>query len=365
MEVQVALGERSYHIMIQPGLLQDAQALAQQLPHREIVLITNDTIKQHYAAIFEHAFADRVFCYISIPDGEQYKTIDTWQQVLTQLIEQRYSRHVALIALGGGVVGDLTGFVAASYQRGVDYIQVPTTLLAQVDSSVGGKTAVNHELGKNLIGAFHQPKCVLIDPDTLHTLPKREYIAGLAEVFKYGLICDAAFFAWLCEHRKALCERDTEAVMFAIARSCALKADVVAQDEKESGLRAILNFGHTFGHAIEAVTQYQRFLHGEAVAIGMVIAARLSQHMDLLTKQEVQTIETWLHEVGLPTAIPTDLSESELIEAMQGDKKRTEKGLKFIILPHIGKADIISHVEKKLLLTIKSGYNYRRICKWF
>ena len=214
MEVQVALGERSYPIIIEPGLLQDTQALASQITQREIVVVTNDTVGQHYAAIVEQAFAGRAFSCITIPDGEQYKTIDTWQQVLTQLLERRYSRNVALIALGGGVVGDLTGFVAASYQRGVDYIQVPTTLLAQVDSSVGGKTAVNHVLGKNLIGAFHQPKRVLIDPDTLTTLPEREYTAGLAEVVKYGLICDSAFFDWLCEHREALCQRETKAVMF-------------------------------------------------------------------------------------------------------------------------------------------------------
>ena len=354
MEVQVALGERSYPIIIEPGLLQDAQALANQITQREIVLITNDTVGQHYAAIFERAFADRAFSRITIPDGEQYKSIDTWQQVLTQLLEKRHSRNVVLIALGGGVVGDLTGFVAASYQRGVDYIQVPTTLLAQVDSSVGGKTAVNHALGKNLIGAFHQPKRVLIDPDTLSTLPKREYAAGLAEVVKYGLICDAAFFAWLCEHREALCQRETQVVMFAIARSCALKAEVVAQDEKESGLRAILNFGHTFGHAIEAVTQYQRFLHGEAVAIGMVLAARLSQQLDAISVAEVNTIQDWLQQVGLPTAVPEDLSADALIDAMQSDKKRTDKGLRFVVLNRVGQAEVNTDIDQKILNSLCS-----------
>ena len=349
MEVQVALGERSYPIIIEPGLLQDAQALAQHITQREMVLITNDTVGQHYAAIFERAFADRMFSRITIPDGEQYKNIDTWQQVLTQLLEKRYSRNVVLIALGGGVVGDLTGFVAASYQRGVDFIQVPTTLLAQVDSSVGGKTAVNHTLGKNLIGAFHQPKRVLIDPDTLSTLPEREYVAGLAEVFKYGLICDAAFFAWLCEHREALCQRETKAVMFAIARSCALKAEVVAQDEKESGLRAILNFGHTFGHAIEAVTHYHRFLHGEAVAIGMVLAARLSEQLGALSAAEVDTVQNWLQQIGLPTTVPGDLSADALIDAMQGDKKRTDKGVRFVVLTHIGQAKVTADIDQKLL----------------
>jgi len=271
--VDIALGSRSYPIMIGPGLLEDQGLLASHVTARSLLIVTNETVGPLYLARLQGALSDRRLASISLPDGEQHKTLDSFARIIDALIANRMNRDAAVVALGGGVVGDMAGFAAACYQRGIDYIQVPTTLLAQVDSSVGGKTGVNHPAAKNMIGAFHQPRCVIADTTTLQTLPAREYRAGIAEIIKYGLIYDRAFLDWLEAHCERLAARDDAAVMHAVRRSCEIKAAVVSADEREQGLRAILNLGHTFGHAIETASGYGTWLHGEAVAAGMGVAA--------------------------------------------------------------------------------------------
>ncbi|MDY0067608.1 MAG: 3-dehydroquinate synthase, partial [Steroidobacteraceae bacterium] len=271
--IDIDLGARSYPILIGPNLLQDAATLAAHIPSRQVLIVTNETVAPLYLQKLQDALEGRRIGAVVLPDGEQHKTLATMTRIIDALVEHGMNRDACVVALGGGVIGDMAGFAAACYQRGVDYVQVPTTLLAQVDSSVGGKTGVNHPRAKNMIGAFHQPRCVIADTATLHTLPIREYRAGLAEVVKYGLISDAAFLERLENSVEALLARDSEAVMQAVRRSCEIKAQVVARDEREQGLRAILNLGHTFGHAVEAAVGYGEWLHGEAVAAGMVMAA--------------------------------------------------------------------------------------------
>ena len=282
-QVGIELGERSYPILIGPGLLQDGSLLQSHIKARDVLVVTNETIAPLYLQAVTQALGDRRISSVILPDGEEYKTLESYARILDALIQARMNRDAAVIALGGGVVGDMAGFAAASYQRGIDYIQIPTTLLAQVDSSVGGKTAVNHPQAKNMIGAFYQPRCVIADTATLSTLPDREYRAGIAEVVKYGLIYDAAFFDWLESNVDALAAREDAAVMHAIKRSCEIKAEVVGVDEREHGLRAILNLGHTFGHAIETAMGYGTWLHGEAVAAGMVMAADMSARLGWLS----------------------------------------------------------------------------------
>jgi len=272
-----------------------------------------------------------------LPDGERHKTLATFGTVIDRLIEARFHRDSCLVALGGGVIGDLTGYVAASYQRGVDFVQLPTTLLAQVDSSVGGKTAVNHPRAKNMIGAFHQPIAVLADTDTLRSLPPRELSAGLAEVIKYGIIVDAGFFAWLEEHIDELRNLDGAALTYAIRRSCEIKAAIVAEDEREHGRRALLNLGHTFGHALEAVGNYERWLHGEAVGIGIVLAARTSLALGWLGARDCERIERLLGRAGLPTRAER-VGVDELLEHMRGDKKADRAGLKLVLIEALGRA---------------------------
>jgi 3-dehydroquinate synthase len=265
------------------------------------------------------------------------------------LLENRFNRDCTLIALGGGVVGDITGFAAASYQRGVSFLQIPTTLLAQVDSSVGGKTGVNHPLGKNMIGAFHQPGCVVIDTDTLDTLDDRQLSAGLAEVIKYGLIRDAAFFDWLEINMSALIGRDKQALEYAVERSCAIKADIVAADERESGQRALLNLGHTFGHAIETGSGYGNWLHGEAVATGMLMAAELSARHNWITADAVQRIRQLLQRAGLPTSAPVEMDESRFTALMAVDKKAVDSGMRLVLLKAIGDAVVTGDFKAELL----------------
>jgi 3-dehydroquinate synthase len=284
-----------------------------------------------------------------LPDGEQYKTLEVLNQIFDTLLEHRFNRHCCLIALGGGVVGDMTGFAAASYQRGVDFIQIPTTLLAQVDSSVGGKTGVNHSLGKNMIGAFHQPRCVLADTDTLNTLDDRQLSAGIAEVIKYGLIRDPDFYTWLEDNIKKLLKRDTQTLIYAIEKSCQCKAEIVAADERESGQRALLNFGHTFGHAIETGTGYGNWLHGEAVAVGMLMAADLSARQGWINKPAVQQLYQLLKKAQLPTEPPASISADQFKELMAVDKKALDNGLRLILLKAIGDAKICSNFEPRLL----------------
>ncbi|HYM36013.1 MAG TPA: 3-dehydroquinate synthase, partial [Steroidobacteraceae bacterium] len=277
--IEIDLGERGYPILIGDGLLSDRALLAQTIASRDVFVVTNDRVGPLYLQRLVDSLQDKRTASIQLPDGEARKTLATVSTIFDALVAARMNRDAVIIALGGGVVGDMAGFAAACYQRGIDYVQVPTTLLAQVDSSVGGKTAVDHPGGKNLIGAFHQPRAVIADTATLKTLPDRELRAGLAEVVKYGFIRDRVFLDWVEAHAQALLQRDPTSLAHAIRRSCEIKAEIVAIDEREQGLRAILNFGHTFGHAIETATSYGEFLHGEAIAIGMVIAADMSQRL--------------------------------------------------------------------------------------
>src|SRR5210317_646678 len=335
--ITVVLGERSYPIFIGNGLLGGGFDLSPHVNGPDCLVVTNETVEPLYLEALLADLPGKQPRAISLPDGETYKTLETVEDILDTLVEGGANRDTTLVALGGGVVGDITGFAAACYMRGVDFIQVPTTLLAQVDSSVGGKTGVNHAQGKNLIGAFHQPQVVLIDTNTLDTLSDRELTAGLAEVIKYGAICDAEFFAWLEANMTALLARDPDTLGHAIRRSCELKAEVVAEDEREAGRRAILNFGHTFGHAIEHCQGYGEWLHGEAVAAGMIMAARLSG----LPGGDVDRLAALVAAAGLPTEPPAIAADAWL-DAMGMDKKVQAKRLRFVLLDAIGKARVSS-----------------------
>jgi len=346
--LQVDLAERSYPITIGEGLLKDDALLRQHIGSGQLMVVTNETIAPLY---LEPLLAKMPSAHsIILPDGEQYKKLATVERVFEALLNQRHNRSTTLIALGGGVVGDMTGFAAACYQRGVRFIQIPTTLLAQVDSSVGGKTGVNHALGKNMIGAFHQPASVLIDTDTLSTLPSREYQAGLAEVIKYGLICDADFFVWLEDNIAALMARNQAVLQYAIARSCENKAKVVAADEREGGIRAILNLGHTFGHAIETATQYKTWLHGEAVGFGMIMALDLSMRLGLIKASELRRAIGLIAAAGLPVSAPDNLPDTDAMMALMGmDKKVLDGQLRLVLLRAIGEAFISNDFDTDLL----------------
>jgi 3-dehydroquinate synthase len=350
----VELGERSYPIYIGQNLLKQAELVAPLISGRQVMIVSNQTVAPLYLATVQAALADFQTNTVILPDGERYKTLEVLNQIFEQLLQQRFDRRCTLVALGGGVIGDMTGFAAACYQRGVPFIQLPTTLLAQVDSSVGGKTGVNHRLGKNMIGAFYQPQGVVIDTDTLQTLEKRQLLSGLAEVIKYGLINDRAFFDWLEEHAEALLAREPSALSFAIARSCQNKAQIVAEDERESGRRALLNLGHTFGHAIETGMNYEGCLHGEAVAIGICLAAKLSARLNLLAEKEVERIIQLITKMGLPTQIPAGLSASGLLQAMQVDKKVRDGKIYLILLNSIGNAVVTNDYVPKFLEEVLS-----------
>ena len=345
--ITVELGERSYPIFIGSGLLGGGFDLSAHVRGPDCLVVTNETVEPLYLDALMAGLAGKQVRVISLPDGEAYKTLETVEDILDTLVENSANRDTTVVALGGGVVGDIAGFAAACYMRGVDFIQVPTTLLAQVDSSVGGKTGVNHASGKNLIGAFHQPRAVLIDTDTLKTLPDRELKAGLAEVIKYGAIVDADFFAWIEDNLEALIARDVEALAAAIQRSCELKAAIVAEDERESGRRAILNFGHTFGHAIEHCQGYGEWLHGEAVAAGMVMAAQLSAEDAAMAVR----IETLLQRAGLPTQ-PPPIAATDFMAAMGMDKKVQQKQLRFVLLRELGDAFVSSDYDSARLETV-------------
>ncbi|HXH03320.1 MAG TPA: 3-dehydroquinate synthase [Candidatus Competibacteraceae bacterium] len=347
--LNVELGERSYPIHIGPGLLGRADLLRPYIPGREVLVVSNETIAPLYLEHIRTALTGLRHAALILPDGEQYKTLEVLGRIFDELLHQRFGRNCTLIALGGGVVGDMTGFAAACYQRGVHFIQIPTTLLAQVDSSVGGKTGVNHPLGKNMIGAFHQPRCVLADTDTLTTLPARELKAGLAEVIKYGLIRDLAFLEWLEANLDALLARDAAALSEAIERSCRIKAEIVGRDERESGLRALLNLGHTFGHAIETGLGYGAWLHGEAVAAGMVMAADLSARLGWLRPEEVARVTRLLARAGLPVQGPAGLDEERFLALMAVDKKVQDGKLRLILLRALGEGVICDDVAPELL----------------
>ncbi|HSG89877.1 MAG TPA: 3-dehydroquinate synthase [Pseudomonadales bacterium] len=351
--MDVDLGERSYPILIGPGLLDASRAdggppsspLRDWLVGREVFIVSNETVAPLLMDAVAGAFEGLRVDTLVLPDGERHKTLATLERVVDALLERRHSRRTTLVALGGGVIGDLTGFAAACYQRGVAFIQIPTTLLAQVDSSIGGKTAVNHPRGKNMIGAFHQPRGVLIDTSVLATLPPRELAAGLAEVLKYGCIRDADFFAWLEAHMPDLRARDEAALVHAIRRSCEIKAEVVAVDEREGGLRAILNFGHTFGHAIETHTAYETWLHGEAVGAGMVMAADLSWRLGRIGADDALRVRRLVEAAGLPVVPPPDLSVDAFLDHMAVDKKVIDGRLRLILLDALGRAEVTEQVD--------------------
>jgi 3-dehydroquinate synthase len=347
--ITVALGERSYPIYIGRGLIADGALYGRAA--RQILIVTNETVAPLYLSTVERALADRECQTLILPDGEQHKTLATFSTVIDRLIDARFHRDACLVALGGGVVGDLAGFAAAAYQRGVDFVQIPTTLLAQVDSSVGGKTAVNHPRAKNMIGAFHQPIAVIADTATLDTLPPRELAAGLAEVIKYGAIVDAEFFAQLERDVAKLRALDDVAIASAVRRSCEIKASIVAEDEREHGRRALLNLGHTFGHALESLGRYERWLHGEAVAIGTVLAARTSAALGWLDQRDCERIEHLLAGAGLPTRAG-GVDAEELIARMQLDKKADKGGVKLVLLKAIGEAVVTAAPPAELLRNV-------------
>ena len=337
--LNVALADRAYPIQIGSGLLRQPELLTPHLRQPRALVVTNTTVGPLYLGTLTNTLtATKIDHQVAtLPDGEQFKNWATLNLIFDALLKHHCERHTTLIALGGGVVGDMGGFAAACYQRGMPFIQVPTTLLAQVDSSVGGKTAINHPAGKNMIGAFYQPRLVLADIDTLNTLPDRELRAGLAEVIKYGLIRDPEFFAWLEDHIEALLARDPAALTLAIERSCAIKAEIVAADERETGERALLNLGHTFGHAIETGMGYGTWLHGEAVAAGTLMACALSALLGRLTIADVKRVESLFARAGLPTHGPASLDSAVYLELMQHDKKVQDGKLRLILLDAIGR----------------------------
>ena len=349
----VALDNRSYPIHIGAGLLARAELIAERLPGKKAAIITNATVAPLYLAPLTRALEARgvEVIAITLPDGEQHKNWETLNRIFDALLANRCERGTTLIALGGGVVGDLAGFAAAAFLRGVPYIQVPTTLLAQVDSAVGGKTAINHPLGKNMIGAFYQPRAVIADTDTLATLSPRELAAGLAEVIKYGLIRDPALFEWLEKNMARLVRREAEPLAHAIERSCAIKAELVAQDEREDGVRMLLNLGHTFGHAIEAGTGYGTWLHGEAVGAGMALAARLSQRLGLIGPDVGQRVDAILAAAGLPVKAP-DLGLERYLDLMGHDKKVEGGRIRFVLLKGIGEAFVSADVPRAALADV-------------
>jgi len=348
--ITVSLGERSYPISIGAGLFNDP-ALLSLSPKQKVVVITNHTVAPLYADKITALLDQKgsISSVLELPDGEKYKTLETFNTVLSFLLEHNHSRDVVIIALGGGVIGDLVGFAASCYQRGVDFIQIPTTLLSQVDSSVGGKTAVNHPLGKNMIGAFYQPKAVIIDTNCLATLPEREFAAGMAEVIKYGIIYDEAFFVWLEQHMDELYALDEQALTYAIARCCQIKAEVVAQDEKESGIRALLNLGHTFGHAIEAELGYGNWLHGEAVSAGTMMAAKTAQLQGLITEQQVERILSIFKRAKLPVHTPESMSFDDFMKHMMRDKKVLAGELRLVLPTSIGTSDVVKGVPETII----------------
>lgn len=346
----VDLGERSYPIFIGAELMGRAALLGEYIAGKQVCIVTNETVAKLYLGELEQALSNSAEVHaVVLPDGEQHKNLETLSLIFDGLLQQRFNRTVTLIALGGGVIGDMAGFAAACYQRGVNFIQVPTTLLSMVDSSVGGKTGVNHPLGKNMIGAFYQPQAVVADVAVLKTLPPRELAAGVAEVIKYGLICDYEFFEWLEANIERVMAGDPDALSFCIERSCLNKAKVVAQDEREGGIRAILNLGHTFGHAIETAQGYGAWLHGEAVGAGMVMALDLSRRMGLINEADLSRAVTLIQRANLPVVAPADMTEAQFVELMSVDKKVQDGRLRLVLLRKLGEAFVTSDIDRSLL----------------
>lgn len=354
-KLQVALGDRSYPIYIGSDFLSQADLFRQHIKSSQVLVVTNETIAPLYLATVLKSLQGYKTEQVILPDGEQFKTLDVLTQIFDKLLSSKFGRKATLVALGGGVIGDMGGFAAACYQRGIPFLQIPTTLLAQVDSSVGGKTGVNHPLGKNMIGAFYQPQCVIADTTVLDTLDDRQLSAGLAEVIKYGLIRDPEFLVWLENNIEALLNRNKQALAYAIERSCINKAEVVAEDENENGVRATLNLGHTFGHAIETGVGYGTYLHGEAVAIGTCQAADLSRRLGWLTDQDVARIISIFIKAKLPVCPPAEINTERFLDLMSVDKKNTDGTIRLILLEQIGRATLPINVNQELLeMTLKS-----------
>ena len=353
--LQVELGERSYPIYIGEQLIERGELLSRHIRGKQVAVVTNETIAPLYLERLCKSLAGFTVTPVVLPDGEAYKNWETLQSVFDVMLGARHDRNTTVIALGGGVIGDMAGFAASSYQRGVDFIQVPTTLLSQVDSSVGGKTGINHPLGKNMIGAFYQPRAVLIDTLTLATLPSRELSAGLAEVIKYGLICDEPFLGWLEDNVDKLRALDQQALTEAIGRSCAAKARVVGADEREAGVRATLNLGHTFGHAIETHQGYGAWLHGEAVAAGTVMALEMSRLMGWLSVEQRDRAVRLLVRAGLPVTPPADMTSADFLQHMAVDKKVLNGQLRLILLRGLGEAVVTADFPRELLESTLSG----------
>lgn len=358
--LKVDLGERSYPIYIGEGLLDQPELLAPHIAGRQVAIVSNETVAPLYLERLSKALGAYSVLPVVLPDGEVHKNWETLQLIFDGLLTARHDRRTTVVALGGGVIGDMAGFAAACYQRGVDFIQVPTTLLSQVDSSVGGKTGINHPLGKNMVGAFYQPNAVLIDTTSLKTLPARELSAGLAEVIKYGLICDKPFLAWLEDNMQALRALDSAALTEAIRRSCAAKAAVVGADERESGVRATLNLGHTFGHAIETHMGYGVWLHGEAVAAGTVMALEMSMRLGWIDQAERDRGIRLLQDAGLPVVPPQEMTPAHFMEHMAVDKKVLDGRLRLVLLRQMGEAVVTDDYSKEILQATLSA-DYRAI----
>jgi len=354
--LKVDLAERSYPIYIGSDLISDSSLYRPHIHGQQVLVVSNSTVAPLYLDAVRSALQDYQVETVILPDGEQYKTLTIWQKIIDSLLENRFDRHCTVIGLGGGVVGDMAGFAAACYQRGVYFIQVPTTLLAQVDSSVGGKTGVNHPLGKNMIGAFYQPQCVIADIQTLSTLDERQLSAGLAEVIKYGLIGDPEFFTWLEQNMDGLMARDQALLAYAIERSCRDKATVVAADERESGNRALLNLGHTFGHAIETGMGYGEWLHGEAVGAGICMAADLSRRSGWITESDQARIEALVARAGLPVHPPEEISAEQFLQLMSVDKKVLAQKIRLVLMRQLGYATVTDDFDPNLLQVTLNEY---------
>ncbi len=352
----VALGERAYPIHVGANLLDAADLLSERLRGDRVVIVTDETVAPLYLERVRAALAAVAVADVVLPAGEEHKTLASFEHICTRLLEIGAGRNTTLAALGGGVVGDVAGFAAACYQRGIDLIQIPTTLLAQVDSSVGGKTGVNHALGKNMIGAFYQPRAVVIDLDVLATLPARHFSAGVAEIIKYGMILDAEFFEWLEQNMTALMAREREVLTCAILRACEIKAEVVAKDERErGGHRMLLNLGHTFGHAIETATAYKHWLHGEAVGCGLLLAAAASRDLGYLENAQVGRVAALLERAALPRTIPPAITPEQMLELMARDKKNLGAECRLVLLKKIGDAFVSDGVGRRELRQVLQG----------
>lgn len=354
--LNVDLGDRSYPIFIGPNLISQPELFTPYISGKQVLIVTNETVAPLYLSQLMSSLAGYQVDVVTLPDGEQFKTLDVLSTIYDVAMEKRHNRTTTFIALGGGVVGDMCGYAAASFQRGVNFIQVPTTLLSQVDSSVGGKTGVNHPLGKNMIGAFHQPQAVIADIATLNTLDDRELAAGLAEVIKYGLLGDVDFIAWLEANIDGLNRRNAELLSEAVVRSCRNKAEIVAQDERESGKRALLNFGHTFGHAIETTMGYGKWLHGEAVGAGMVLAADMSAKLGWITPDDARRARKLIEQAKLPVTPPEHMTTEQFLDVMAVDKKVIDGTLRLILLRELGNAVVTSDFDGEILIdTLESA----------